>query len=234
MVSAGMYDASGRWMVEVGIPAKSGVAGGLIGTLPGQLGIASLSPRLDKQGNSVRGVLAFERMSEDLNLHVMEADVLGGTVVRFVRREGDTVLMHLQGVIRFGGFCRQIYDLLDDDGLCYFQLAGLRKYWQYEDLIWGLFMNKYIFPGADASCSLGWVINQVEAAGFEVKNIDVLGVHYSATIWRWYRNWISNKDKVIEVYGERGLVVEVDGMGEIDAVTHRIFKELDGLGDEGR
>ena len=64
-------------------------------------------------------------------------------------------------------------------------------------------MNKYIFPGADASCSLGWVIGQVEAAGFEVKNIDVLGVHYSATLWRWYKNWISNKDKVIETYGER-------------------------------
>jgi sphingolipid C9-methyltransferase len=64
-------------------------------------------------------------------------------------------------------------------------------------------MNKYIFPGADASCSLGWVINQVEAAGFEVKNIDVLGVHYSATLWRWYKNWVANKEKVLEAYGER-------------------------------
>jgi len=64
-------------------------------------------------------------------------------------------------------------------------------------------MNKYIFPGADASCSLGWVVNQVESAGFEVKNIDVLGVHYSATIYRWYKNWVSNKDKVIAAYGER-------------------------------
>ena len=64
-------------------------------------------------------------------------------------------------------------------------------------------MNKYIFPGADASCSLGWVVNQLESAGFEIKNIDVLGVHYSATIYRWYKNWISNKDKVIENYGDR-------------------------------
>jgi sphingolipid C9-methyltransferase len=64
-------------------------------------------------------------------------------------------------------------------------------------------MNKYIFPGADASCSLGWVIKQVEAAGFEIKNIDVLGVHYSATIYRWYLNWVGNKDKVIGKYGER-------------------------------
>ena len=39
---------------------------------------------------------------------------------------------------------------------------------------------------------------------------------------------------LIEVYGQRGLLVEVDGMGEIDTVTHRIFKELDGLGDEAR
>lgn len=67
----------------------------------------------------------------------------------------------------------------------------------------GLFMNKYVFPGADASCSLGWVTTQLEAVGFEVKNVDVLGVHYSATIYRWYKNWVSNKDKVIAEYGER-------------------------------
>ena len=64
-------------------------------------------------------------------------------------------------------------------------------------------MNKYIFPGADASCSLGWVITQLESAGFEVKNVDVLGVHYSATIFHWYKNWVSNKDKVVEAYGDR-------------------------------
>ncbi|KAJ8489297.1 hypothetical protein ONZ45_g13645 [Pleurotus djamor] len=107
------------------------------------------------------------------------------------------------GIRRYGAFLRQIYDLLDDNGIFVLQVAGFRQCWQFEDLIWGLFMNKYIFPGADASCSLGWVVTQVESAGFEVKNIDVLGVHYSATLWRWYKNWISNKDKVIEAYGER-------------------------------
>ena len=107
------------------------------------------------------------------------------------------------GIRRYGAFLRQMYDLLEDDGIFLLQVAGLRPCWQYEDLIWGLFMNKYVFPGADASCSLGWVVNQVEAAGFEVKNIDVLGVHYSATIYRWYQNWVSNKDNVIAKYGER-------------------------------
>ena len=64
-------------------------------------------------------------------------------------------------------------------------------------------MNKYIFPGADASASLGWVVNHLEGCGWEVKNIDVFGVHYSATIWRWYKNWLAHKDDVIANYGER-------------------------------
>ena len=64
-------------------------------------------------------------------------------------------------------------------------------------------MNKYVFPGADASCSLGWVINKLEGAGFEVKNIDVLGVHYSATIYRWYLNWVSNEKNALKKCGER-------------------------------
>ena len=107
------------------------------------------------------------------------------------------------GVRRYQSFMKKIYNLLDDDGTFVLQVAGLRPSWQYEDLVWGLFMNKYIFPGADASCSLGWVINQVEAAGFEVKSIDVLGVHYSATIWRWYQNWLQHDADCREKYGEK-------------------------------
>ncbi|KAF8901142.1 sphingolipid C9-methyltransferase [Gymnopilus junonius] len=107
------------------------------------------------------------------------------------------------GIRRYSQFLSEVYDLLEDDGIFVFQVAGIRPSWQFEDLIWGLFMNKYIFPGADASCSLGWVINKLEGAGFEIKNVDVLGVHYSATIYRWYKNWISNKDKVIAKYGDR-------------------------------
>lgn len=103
MSSSGMYDAAGQWLVNVGIPAKSGVSGAVLGALPGQVGLAVFSPRLDEVGNSVRGVEACRRMSEDMDLHLMEGDSLGGTVVRFARREGDTVLLHLQGVIRFGG-----------------------------------------------------------------------------------------------------------------------------------
>ena len=45
-------------------------------------------------------------------------------------------------------------------------------------------MNKYVFPGADASCALNWVINRLESAGFEVKSVDVLGVHCPFLPWR--------------------------------------------------
>ncbi|EXJ91003.1 cyclopropane-fatty-acyl-phospholipid synthase [Capronia coronata CBS 617.96] len=107
------------------------------------------------------------------------------------------------GVRHFSAFLAQVYNMLDDDGVFYLQYAGLRKSWQYEDLIWGLFMSKYIFPGADASTPLGFVIDKLEGAGFEVKGVDTIGVHYSATLWRWYRNWIANQDKVKAKYGVR-------------------------------
>ncbi len=107
------------------------------------------------------------------------------------------------GVRHLGSFFTQVNNMLDDDGVFFLQIAGLRKAWQYEDLIWGLFMNKYIFPGADASTPLGFVVDKLEGAGFEVKGIDTIGVHYSATLWRWYRNWVANQEKVDAKYGNR-------------------------------
>lgn len=107
------------------------------------------------------------------------------------------------GIRDYQLFCHAVRDVLKDDGIFYLQIAGLRRSWQYEDLVWGLFMNKYIFPGADASCPLGWDIEQLERSGFEVHSVDNCGVHYGLTIFAWYNNWIRNKNKVVEKYGER-------------------------------
>ncbi|MBN8866431.1 MAG: glutaminase A [Solirubrobacterales bacterium] len=71
MASCGMYDSAGDWLYTVGLPAKSGVAGGIIAVLPGQLGIAVYSPPLDVHGNSVRGIKVCEDISDELHLHVM-------------------------------------------------------------------------------------------------------------------------------------------------------------------
>ncbi|KAG0219772.1 hypothetical protein BGX31_011158 [Mortierella sp. GBA43] len=107
------------------------------------------------------------------------------------------------GIRKFQEFLLQVKDMLNDDGLFFLQIAGLRCTWQYEDFIWGLFMAKYVFPGADASMPLYWVIRQLEIAGFEVQNVDTVGVHYSATLYHWYKNWISNKDVMINTYGKK-------------------------------
>lgn len=117
MTTCGMYDAAGDWVSNVGIPAKSGVAGGIIGALPGQVGIAAFSPKLDERGNSVRGVAICERLSRDMGLHMMDASQISRATVRtsvatIVAGESEphhencqkeVVIFSLRGAVRFAG-----------------------------------------------------------------------------------------------------------------------------------
>ena len=82
MVTCGMYDYAGEWVYRIGLPAKSGVAGGILAILPGQLGIGVFSPRLDARGNSVRGVKVCEELSRDMNLHFLAPTRLAPAVIR--------------------------------------------------------------------------------------------------------------------------------------------------------
>jgi glutaminase len=82
MATAGMYDAAGDWLYDVGLPAKSGVAGGVIAVLPGRLGIGVFSPPLDDRGNSVRGVRVCEELSRSLDLHMFKHHHRGPSPVR--------------------------------------------------------------------------------------------------------------------------------------------------------
>ena len=80
-----MYDFAGEWMYNVGMPAKSGVGGGMIAVLPGQFGIGVFSPPLDQHGNSVRGIEACKRLSKDFSLHLFHvARSTSATVMRQV------------------------------------------------------------------------------------------------------------------------------------------------------
>ncbi|MGB3491793.1 MAG: glutaminase A [Elainellaceae cyanobacterium] len=70
MLTCGMYDYSGEWIYRVGMPAKSGVGGGITAVVPGKLGIGTFSPPLDAKGNSVRGIKVCEDLSSDFGLHL--------------------------------------------------------------------------------------------------------------------------------------------------------------------
>jgi glutaminase len=73
MYTCGMYDFAGEWAYNVGIPAKSGVSGCVLGVVPGQMGIAVFSPPLDYRGNSTRGIKVFEELSQHLDLHIFHS-----------------------------------------------------------------------------------------------------------------------------------------------------------------
>lgn len=82
MGTCGMYDYAGEWLYDVGMPAKSGVAGGVIAVLPGQLGIGVFSPRLDSKGNSVRGIRVCSALSRRWDLHLFNRAGIGKAAIR--------------------------------------------------------------------------------------------------------------------------------------------------------
>jgi sphingolipid C9-methyltransferase len=116
------------------------------------------------------------------------------------------------GVKNLSKYCGLVYDLLKDDGIFLLQWVGLRRGGELgvpviglrpEDLIWGLFMSKYIFPGADASIPLSDMSKALEKAGFQIQSVENISIHYSDTIHLWHLNWQKNRDQVLKAYGER-------------------------------
>ncbi len=122
MGSCGMYDYTGQWLYNVGMPAKSGVGGGVMAVVPGRLGIAVYSPPLDSYGNSSRGIAVCEEISKRLQLHLFNQPSRAGNTIRsattalkrrsrrwrsegesdLLDREGDHIhILQAQGVLDF-------------------------------------------------------------------------------------------------------------------------------------
>src|SRR5262249_16768280 len=98
----------GEWIYKIGMPAKSGVAGGIIAVLPGQLGIGVFSPPLDERGNSVRGIRVCDELSRSLDLHLFNRPNPQRSVIRLkftghelnpcrVRTPQESQALHVHG-----------------------------------------------------------------------------------------------------------------------------------------
>jgi glutaminase len=103
MASCGMYDFSGEWMLRVGLPAKSGVSGGVMAVAPSQFGVAAFSPRLDAHGNSVRASAIVEILSDRFGMHLLELhESLAAPGISVVDSEEGPVV-RLGGELGFAG-----------------------------------------------------------------------------------------------------------------------------------
>lgn len=116
MASCGMYDYAGEWLYRIGMPAKSGVAGGVIAVLPGQLGIGVFSPPLDARGNSVRGIQVCDALSRSLDLHLFNTPLASRSVIRLRYKGSDVTSSRLRtagesGLLRDSGGGIQVYQL---------------------------------------------------------------------------------------------------------------------------
>jgi glutaminase len=113
MATCGMYDRSGAWAFRVGMPAKSGVGGGIVAVGPGDFGVGVFAPPLDEAGNSARGVAMLEALSDRFGLHMFDhvAEPVSPVAEVDVDAESGTVTFDLRGELDFVGVEQIVHDV---------------------------------------------------------------------------------------------------------------------------
>jgi glutaminase len=189
MGTCGMYNWAGEWLYRVGIPAKSGVAGGVLAVLPGQIGIGVFSPRLDAQGNSVRGIKVCETLSNFCDLHLFNfrdpgpalrarfnASQISSLRVRshieqkvILRHGAELEIFQLQGNLGFASAESVIYHAMEAEPKLTYLLLDLRRLQSlnesaahlFHDLITGFAANgkTVVFAAARQHWSLAQVVS---------------------------------------------------------------------------
>lgn len=192
MASCGMYDWSGEWIYRVGLPAKSGVGGGILAVLPGQLGIGVFSPPLDAQGNSVRAIRVCMDLARELALHMFNPSAvpppamrraynatqvnsrrrLPAPAFRTLRRYGERIrVMELQGPLLFSTFEPVVRELVKQAPYCQHVILNFSYVFSIDEVC--LRMLRDIRQQLAASgvrlvcCHTGRVGKSLAAAGLE-------------------------------------------------------------------
>lgn len=165
MASSGMYDRSGEWLVDVGMPAKSGVGGGILAVSPGRFGIGVFSPPLDEVGNSVRGVEALKRLSREYGLHIFDRPAVALSPVEYIEwdDDGGRIIVNLRGQLDFVAIERVATDIS----------TALGRH-QAKLVVLDLESVTYVRPAAKRF--LGAISDRVEDLGYRVEIDDPDGL----------------------------------------------------------
>jgi glutaminase len=197
MSTCGMYDYAGEWVYTVGLPAKSGVAGGVVAVLPGQLGIGVFSPPLDARGNSERGIKVCQRMAADFDLHPLRFQPEVRGVVRRSYRCRETRSNRVRTAAH--------YELLaaHPDSIAVFELQGDLFFASTERLFRSVIDN---LVGVD------YVVLDCKRAG----NVDGAAA-----------SMVTSLRIQLEAVGRTLLVADADASGPIAAIGARMFADTD-------
>lgn len=163
MTSCGMYDRSGDWIFTVGMPAKSGVGGGIVAVAPAQYGIGVFSPPLDEAGNSSRGVEALRTLSREFGLHLFTHPGRPASPIQDTEIDGSTLTFRLRGPLDFVSTEEVVHDSL-----------GLARERGAKNLVYDVTAVTTITPVA--RYMLRNLTDDVAQAGYDVTRIDPDGV----------------------------------------------------------